>query len=401
MIPLYVGERGRVERSTGSARLGQLLLRAWTVPRTRAVPERPAARSREAGRRPGRSSFRTTTGRRASAAHPTAVGRTRARQRRRPDDRRRHATRVQGHRDAVWCFDFWLPATLAPAAVNGVARARAAPSAATRVTGSGSGNAAARGADRLDAGAATARPGVSGYEPRRCDGEVLPYWKSPRGPQRMLGTPSRSCRSSCCCCCSRSAATPRTLSSHAPAPARRRWAMRLALGAGRGASPASCSRRTRCWRWPARRSAPRLRHWGTAGCSRCSPLASAASRFVRDVRLDLRTMAFAMRWVSVCGLAFGAAPALQLARSTPSTRFAPAAHTPRAAACATRSMAVEVALAVTVLVAAGMFFRNFMATRDEDPGFAARACCSRLRPVRPPGDGRPRHALFAATLLER
>ena len=81
------------------------------------------------------------------------------------------------------------------------------------------------------------------------------------------------------------------------------------------------------------------------------------------------SLGFAIALGLGCGLAFGLAPALQLARLDAQQALRSGASTPPRSRLRNTLMAVEVALAVTVLVAAGMFLRNFMATRNEDPGF--------------------------------
>jgi predicted permease len=70
-----------------------------------------------------------------------------------------------------------------------------------------------------------------------------------------------------------------------------------------------------------------------------------------------------------CGLVFGAAPAVQLARVEP--QFAIRAGTRTAGRSPLRNalMSIEAGLALLVLVTAAMFFRSFSETRDTDPGF--------------------------------
>ena len=70
-----------------------------------------------------------------------------------------------------------------------------------------------------------------------------------------------------------------------------------------------------------------------------------------------------------CGLIFGAAPALQLARLDPQLTLRAGASTPPRSRLRHTLMGVEVALAVVVLLAAGIFLRGFMQTRNEDTGF--------------------------------
>ena len=69
------------------------------------------------------------------------------------------------------------------------------------------------------------------------------------------------------------------------------------------------------------------------------------------------------------GLLFGIAPALQLARIDPQTAIRFGSRSAGPSAMRNTLMAVEVALALVVLMAAGLFFRSFSETRDTDPGF--------------------------------
>jgi predicted permease len=65
---------------------------------------------------------------------------------------------------------------------------------------------------------------------------------------------------------------------------------------------------------------------------------------------------------------FGTAPAIQLARLDPQTVLRAGAPAPAPRGLRQLLMAVEVALAMIVLVTAGLFFQSFRETRD-DPGF--------------------------------
>jgi predicted permease len=81
------------------------------------------------------------------------------------------------------------------------------------------------------------------------------------------------------------------------------------------------------------------------------------------------SLAFTAALGVACGLIFGAAPALQLARLDPQLTLRAGASTPPRNRLRHTLMGVEVALAVVVLLAAGIFLRGFMQTRNEDTGF--------------------------------
>jgi len=88
-----------------------------------------------------------------------------------------------------------------------------------------------------------------------------------------------------------------------------------------------------------------------------------------ETTLDAMSLLFTMGVGLACGLLFGAAPAVQMARADAQNTLRAGASTPPRSQLRNTLMAVEVALAVTVLVAAGLFLRSFYSTRTEDPGF--------------------------------
>jgi len=85
--------------------------------------------------------------------------------------------------------------------------------------------------------------------------------------------------------------------------------------------------------------------------------------------LDASGLTFAVGLGLVCGLIFGAAPALQLSRVN---AYSELRSGPRAAPRGRLRgalMGAQVALAVIVLLAAALFYRGFSETREMDPGF--------------------------------
>jgi predicted permease len=78
---------------------------------------------------------------------------------------------------------------------------------------------------------------------------------------------------------------------------------------------------------------------------------------------------FALTLGALSGILFGLAPALQLSRVDPQTSLRSGATASGRSLFRQGLMALQVALALVVLVAAGLFLRGFLATRQADPGF--------------------------------
>jgi predicted permease len=70
-----------------------------------------------------------------------------------------------------------------------------------------------------------------------------------------------------------------------------------------------------------------------------------------------------------CGLIFGLAPALQLARVDPQQALHSGSRPSARSGVQAALMGVEVGLATVVLIVAGLFFRSFREGRETDPGF--------------------------------
>jgi predicted permease len=92
---------------------------------------------------------------------------------------------------------------------------------------------------------------------------------------------------------------------------------------------------------------------------------------VEDVRLDGRVVAFAMMLAGATGVLFGLVPALRLARVDPQHDLRGGRGTVGSDGRQLRSALVvaEVALAVLLVIGAGLMARSFMALRSVDPGF--------------------------------
>lgn len=397
MIPLYVGERGQVERSTGllvsdnyfaglglTPALGRFL-RPDEVDEPGAAPVVVISydywQTRYGGS-PAALDQRV----RVNGADLTIVG-----------------VAPRGFKGTVMrlVFDFWLPATLAPTLLGGSRDLEDRAIRAYTVTGSlAAGATAARVQSEVDAAMAhlaQAFPATS----RGVRGEVLPYWRSPRGPQRMLGTSLGIMQVIMLLLLLAVCGNTANLVLARASARQREMGMRLALGAGRWRVASLLLTENALLALAGAAAGAALAAWGTGLLNAMPPLRVRGIPVSFETSVDFGTLAFATLLGLVCGLTFGLAPALQLARLDAQHALRTAAATPRRSRLRHALMASEVALAVMVLVAAGIFLRSFMSTRHEDPGFtrAGVLLAGYDLSVRPATERSTR--LFAATLLDR
>jgi predicted permease len=204
---------------------------------------------------------------------------------------------------------------------------------------------------------------------RAVQGELLPYWRSPRGPQRMMGTSLAILQIIMLLLLLAVCGNTANLVLARASARQREMAVRLALGAGRWRVASLLLAENSLLALAGAAGGAAIAVWGTGMLNAMPPLRVRGIPVSFETSVDPMSIAFAILLGAGCGLAFGLAPALQLARLDAQQALRAGATTPPRSRLRNTLMAVEVALAVTVLVAAGMFLRNFMATRNEDPGF--------------------------------
>jgi predicted permease len=107
--------------------------------------------------------------------------------------------------------------------------------------------------------------------------------------------------------------------------------------------------------------------WATEAM-RAVPMITSVPVMIRT-GVDGVGLAFALGLGLLCGLIFGVAPAVQLARIDPQVALRSGARTAGRNPMRNGLMAVEVALALVVLMSAGLFVRSFSEALDTDPGF--------------------------------
>jgi predicted permease len=110
-----------------------------------------------------------------------------------------------------------------------------------------------------------------------------------------------------------------------------------------------------------------IAYWGTTALRAVRISMAFPIRFQTSV--DLTVLMFSALLGIVCAVIFGVAPALQLGRGDPQTKLRSSTSVLPHVRLRRAFMASEAALALMVLVAAGLFFEGFRDTQTIDPGF--------------------------------
>ena len=397
MAPLYVGERGRVERSSG------LLVSDNYFTALGLTPALGRFLRPDEVEKPGTAPVVVISydyWRTRFAASPSVLG---------------QAVRINGNDLAIvgvaprgfkgtvmrLTFDFWLPATLAPAIVVGSTDLDDRGSRGYTVTGPlapGTSRAQAQSdVDVVMRRLAQAYPQSN----RTLQADVLPFWQSPRGPQRFMATSLGVMQLIMFLLLLAVCGNTANLVLSRATSRQREMSLRLALGAGRWRVASLLLTENLVLAIAGAALGGAIAWWGTGLLNSMPPLRVRGIPISFETSLDTLSLAFAIALGLVCGLVFGLAPALQLARLDPQTTLRAGASTTPRSALRNSLMAIEVALAVVVLVAGGLFLRAFMQTRSEDPGFRRDGVL--LAEYDLSGRNVPEPALksFTATLLER
>ncbi|HVE79253.1 MAG TPA: ABC transporter permease, partial [Gemmatimonadaceae bacterium] len=264
-------------------------------------------------------------------------------------------------------FDLWVPATLAPVLLSGSRELEERGLRGYYAMGR-LGLGATRAAAQADLDAAMRQLAeVYPDDNATVRGEVLSFWQAPRGPQRMLYRGLAILQGVMLLLLLAVCGNTANLVLARASTRQREIGVRLALGAGPRRVVGLLLTENLVMALLGAALGAAIAIWGTEAL-RAVPLTGGLPiRF--QTRVDVVGLAFAALLGVGCGLAFGVAPALQLARVDP--QHALRAGTRAAARSGTRDvlMGAEVALALVVLVAAALFLRSFRETRDADPGF--------------------------------
>lgn len=397
MIPLYVGERGRVERSSG------LLVSDNYFSSLGLVPAAGRFLRQDEVSTPGAAPvvvishdyWQTRFG-----GAPGAIGRS---IRVNGADLTIVGVTPRGFKGTVMrlVFDFWMPATLAPSLIAGARDLQDRGVRAYTVAGRlppGTRLPQAQAAVDIAMGQlARAYPQTN----RDLHAEVLPFWNSPRGPQRMMAASLimlqiimlllllAVCGNTANLVLARATAREREMS------------VRLALGAPRWRIVSLLLTESVALALLGAAAGAAIAVWGISLMNAMPPLRVRGIPVSFETAVDPAALLFSVLLGLACGLLFGAAPALQVAKCRARHTLRAGSTTPPRSRLRNTLMAIEVALAVMVLVAAGIFLRSFLSTRHEDPGFRRDGVLLAGYDLAGRGLSEAATRAFAATLLER
>jgi len=300
-------------------------------------------------------------------------------------------------------FDLWVPATMAPTLLAGsreledrgqrgysvMGRLRATATEAQAVT---------------EASAAMRDLATAFPESNANIGvEIRPYWRSPRGPQQMITAALGILQAVMLLVLLAVCGNTANLMLARATSRQREVGVRLALGAGPAGIMRLLMAESLLLGILGSALGIVIAWWGTEALRAMPAYGAFPVKFQTSV--DGFGLLFAVTLGIGAGLLFGAAPAIQLARVDPQRALRAGSKSSGRSAMRDGLMALQVGLALLVLIVAGLFFQGFVETRETDPGFKTEGLLLATYDL----SGRPATAegcgncvsLFATRLLER
>ena len=196
---------------------------------------------------------------------------------------------------------------------------------------------------------------------------VLSFWESPRGPQRMMATALVVLQAVMLVLWLAVCGNTANLVLAKASGRYRDVSIRLALGATPGRIRTMLLTESMVLGLAGAAIGAVLAVWGTRVLV-VLPMTGLPIRF--QTEMDGGGLVFAMVLGVASGLIVGAGPAWQLSRLQAQAVFRASVKTSGRSGLRNGLMAAQVALAVVVLVVAGLFLQSFRETRTTDPGFA-------------------------------
>jgi predicted permease len=201
----------------------------------------------------------------------------------------------------------------------------------------------------------------------KVQGEVLPFWQAPRGPQRLLVSALAVLQGVMLLLLLAVCGNTANLMLARASSRYREMGVRLALGAGPWRVVSLLLTENLMLALLGAALGAAIAVWATDALRAVPMIGAVPIKFQTSV--DASGLAFAMLLGVVCGLLFGVAPAAQLARVDAQAALRSGSRTAGRSGMRNALMGIEVALALVVLMAAALFVRSFSETRDTDPGF--------------------------------
>ena len=230
-------------------------------------------------------------------------------------------------------------------------------------------------------------------------GEILPFWKTPRGPQRFLISGLTILQGVMLLLLLAVCGNTANLMLARGSTRQREMAVRVALGAGRWRIVSLVLSENMLLAFLGAGLGAAFAVWGTTALRIAPMIGAFPIQF--QTRVDEFTLAFAILLGVACGLIFSAAPAVHLARLDPQEGLRSSSNTPPRSRGRKALMGVEVGLAMAVLIAAALFLESFRSASQTDPRFRPEGVLLAAYDLsgRNPDEASERE--FAARLLER
>ena len=296
-------------------------------------------------------------------------------------------------------FELWAPATLAPALLGGARDLDDRSSRAFSLMG-----VLRPGAPREEAQAqfSTAMAQLARDYPEASagiGGEILPFWKAPRGPQRLLMSGLAILQGVMLLLLLAVCGNTANLMLARGSARQREMAVRVALGAGRWRIISLVLSENMLLAFLGAGLGAAIAVWGTTAL-RLAPMIGAFP-ILFQTKVDEFTLAFAILLGVGCGLIFSAAPAVHLVRLDPQEGLRSGFNTPPRSRARKALMGVEVGLAMVVLIAAALFLESFRSASHTDPRFRPDGVLLAAYDLSTKNPDEAYERDFAARLLER
>ncbi len=263
-------------------------------------------------------------------------------------------------------FDVWMPATMAPVVVgSGELRSRSVRGYAVmgRLAPGASSDDARQEVAGVMRDLAQAYPETN----KTITASVLAFWESPRGPQRMMATALVVLQAVMLVLWLAVCGNTANLVLAKASGRYRDVSIRLALGATPGRIRTLLLTESMVLGLAGAVLGAVMAVWGTRVLM-VLPMTGLPIRF--QTEMDGGGLLFAVVLGVASGLIVGAGPAWKLSRLNAQVVFRTSVKSSGRNGLRNGLMAAQVALAVVVLVVAGLFIQSFRETRTSDPGFA-------------------------------
>ena len=264
-------------------------------------------------------------------------------------------------------FDLWVPATMAPELLAGSRELEDRGQRGYQVAG--------RLAPRTTRAAAQTELTVALRQlahdypetNKGIEGEVLPFWQAPRGPQRFLVSALAALQAVMLFLLLAVCGNTTNLMLARASARYREVGVRLTLGAGPWRVVSLLLTENLMLALLGAALGAAIAVWATEAMRAVPMIASVPVKL--QTGIDGLGLTFAIGLGLLCGLIVGIAPAAQLARVDPQVALRSGARTAGRNPMRNGLMAAEVTLALVVLMAAALFVRSFSEALDTDPGF--------------------------------